>query len=161
MSDLYPVAGCRFYIGGQLLSKSTDFVAADFTSQTWVEVDGYENMGAMGDTGALISTQLINRGRDVKQKGTFNAGSRQDTFAIIAGDPGQVALIAASKARNNYAFKVQLNDATDALPVPSQRLFVGLVMGASEQGGGANTVRTLNATIEVNSNIVVIPAAAS
>lgn len=157
-TDLHPVAGCKYYIGGPLATKKNDFIASDFTSQTWVEVDGYESMGTGGDSSALITTPLINRGRDVKQKGTFNAPSRQDNFAIISDDPGQIAMIAASKTRNNYAFRIVLNDATEDLPTPSERLFVGLVMNAQETGGGANTPRMLNTTVEVNSNYVTVAA---
>jgi hypothetical protein len=160
--SLYPVAGCRFFIGGEKDDQADDFVAADFTSETWVEVDGYKQMGDGGDTAALITTPLINRGRDNKQKGTNNAGSRQDQFALIPDDEGQIALIAASKTRKNYAFKVEFNDAATSpaspAPKPSMQFFVGLVMSAVPAGGDANTIRQLNATIEVNSNYVDVAA---
>lgn len=157
--SLYPVAGCKIYIGGALADKAIDFVAADFTSQTWVLIDGWSQMGPIGDTSQLITTALINRGRDVKQKGTKNSGSMANVFAKIDADAGQVALLAAERTRNNYAFKIELND-TPAAPdsTPSQRLFIGLVMGAQEQGGEANTIRNLNSTIEINSNIVSVAA---
>lgn len=155
---LYPAAGCHFYIGGVLSDKATDFVVGDFSSQTWVEVDGYSQMGDGGDTAALITTPLINRNRDTKQKGTANGGSRQDNFVVLATDPGQIAMIAASAPtnRNNYAFRVDFNDAVGG--APSKRYFIGLVMSAVEGGGDANTVRKLNTTIEVNSNLVRVAA---
>jgi hypothetical protein len=158
---LYPVAGCKFYIGGVLADKATDFVASDYTEQTWVEVDGWSQAGTIGDTAQLITSALINRGRDVKQKGTANAGSMQNVFAAIPADAGQVALLAASRpsVKDNYAFKVELNDAP-AGGTPSTRLFIGLVMNAEEANGEANTVRNLNSTIEINSNLVRIAAAA-
>jgi hypothetical protein len=159
---LYPIAGQRIYIGGVKPDQNTDFVAADFTSQTWVEIDGWVNAGAVGDNTALITTALINRGRDVKQKGTANAGQMQNQFAVIADDPGQIALLAAAAGsnKNNYAFRVLGNDApaSGPDPEPSERLFVGLVMSAQEPGGDANTIRMLDATIEINSNIVKIAA---
>lgn len=159
MADLYPVAGMKFYIGGVLASKATDFVAADFDTQVWVAVDGWETMGAVGDAVALISTPLINRGRDVKLKGTANAPSMQNNFAVLAADPGQVALIAAGvpSVKDNYAFKIEGNEGGTS---PSELLFVGLVMGTPEQGGGANTARLMSATIEINSNIVSVAAVA-
>ncbi|TKT79971.1 hypothetical protein [Aquamicrobium sp. LC103] len=148
---LFPVAGSKLFIGGVLADKSTDFVEADFDGQTFVEIDGWSTMGAAGDTAALITTSLINRGRDIKQKGTWNAGQMQNTFAIIETDPGQIALIAASKTRDNYAFKVELSSG-------GERYFIGLVMSAEEAGGDANTISNLNATIEINSNIVKVAA---
>jgi hypothetical protein len=158
--SLYPVAGCKFYIGSELADKATDFVASDFSSVTWKAVDGWEQMGAYGDTAQVITTSLINRGRDIKQKGTRNAGQMQNVFSVVADDEGQIALIAAEKTNKNYAFKVELNDkpSSGASPAASQRLFVGLVTSAQEAGGEANTVQKLNATVEINSNIVHVAA---
>lgn len=163
-TDLYPVAGKRFYIGGVMATKKTDFVAADFAGQSWIEIDGWETHGSIGDAGALITTALINRGRDVKQKGTANGGSMQNNFAILTEDLGQIALIAAAQPanKNNYAFKIEGNDApaSGSDPTPSMRMFVGLAMNASEQGGNANTAQMLQSTVEVNSNIVKVAATA-
>lgn len=155
---LYPVAGCHIYIGGVLSDKSTDFVAADFATQVWTEIDGWTQSGPIGDTGQLITTPVINRNRDIKQKGTANAGSMQNKFAALPLDAGQIALLAASAPSNksNYAFRVDLNDAVGG--APSKRYFVGLVMTAVEAGGGANTIRELDSTIELNSNVVRVAA---
>lgn len=160
--SLNAVAGQKIYIGGQLEPETGDMVAGDFSAVTWVEIDGWSTCGAAGDTAALISTDLINRGRTVKQKGTKNAGQMQNTFAIIPADAGQVALIAAANTNKNYAFRIDNNDAAlspaSPVPQPSKRYFVGLVMSAEEAGGEANTVQSLNATIEINSNIVKVAA---
>jgi hypothetical protein len=155
---LYPVAGCKIYIGGVLADKSTDFVSGDFTSQVWTEIDGWTQMGDIGDAAQGITTPVINRGRDVKQKGTSNAGSMQNVFATIATDAGQLALIAAAAPTNksNYAYRIDMNDA--AAGAPSKRYFIALAMMAQESGGAANTIRNLNVTLEVNSNIVRVAA---
>lgn len=148
---LYPVAGSKLFIGGVLSDKAADFVAADFASQTWTEIDGWSTMGSSGDTAALITTSLINRGRDIKQKGTKNAGQMQNTFAVIEDDPGQVALIAAAETDENYAFKIELSSG-------GERMFIGLVMSAQEAGGEANSIQNLTSTIEINSNVVKVAA---
>lgn len=161
-TDLYPVAGSKIYIGGVKATQIADFVASDFSAVTWVEIDGWSQMGAIGDAAQVITTSLINRGRDVKQKGTRNAGSMQNVFAKISGDAGQAAVIAAEKTSSNYAFKIVFDDAATSpaspVPVGSQRLFVGLVTSAQEAGGAANTVQNLNVTIEINSNVVPVAA---
>lgn len=162
-TDLYPVAGAKLYIGGAAMATQTDdFVASDFTSVVWTLIDGWEQMGPVGDTAQLISTDLINRGRTTKQKGTRNAGSMQNRFAILGTDAGQLALIAAEKTRNNYPFKIEFDDAASGpaspAPQPSKRYFVGLVMSAQEAGGQANTARMLESTIEINSNVVPVAA---
>lgn len=155
---LYPVAGCHIYIGGVLSDKSTDFIASDFSSQVWTEIDGWTNCGPIGDSGQLITTPIINRGRDTKQKGTSNAGQMQNEFTQIVTDAGQILLIAASVPTNksNYAIRVDLNDAAGG--APSKRFFIALIMNAEESGGVANTIRMLKSTFEVNSNIVRVGA---
>jgi hypothetical protein len=229
---LYPVAGSKIFIGGVLADKISDFVAADFNSQAFVEIDGYELVGNIGDTSQIITTPLVNRGRDIKQKGTRNAGSMQNIFAKMDLDAGQAALIAAEKSKANYAFRVDVGDTdtavqsavtmtiaapgvvtwtahgllegtpiklqtTGALPTGltagvtyyvkyinantfnlaatpggtaitttgtqsgthtaikiAQRFFIALVATAQETFGDANTIRKLDSTLEINSNIV-------
>lgn len=236
MSELYAVAGKRIFIGGVMQTKKTRHVLDDFSGQTWTEIDGWETHGSIGDAAQAITTALINRKRDIKTKGTFNAGTMENNFAILRSDVGQVALRNAVESPNNFAFKIQGNDGeigagvtvtisiaspavvthnahgkangdevvlgtTGALPSglipgetyyvvdqttntyelalepggasldttgtqsgvhnaapvgdPTNLYFIGLVMGASEQGGNANTTQMLTSTIEVNSNIVV------
>ena len=164
MAQKYPVAGCRIYISNAPFTlPEGDVEEGDFESLTWTEIGAWETMGGFGDTAELITTQLINEGRDNKMKGTRNAGSMENSFAVAPGDPGQAALRAAEATPNNYAFRVSFNDApaTGANPTPTQQYFAGIVMGAAEQGGSANTVRLFQATIEINTNIVTVPASAS
>lgn len=111
MATLYPVAGSRYYIGAAIELPDVDVTEADFAAVTWTEIKNYMEAGALGDAAALITTPLIDRGRDVKQKGTRNAPSRQDNFAVAINDPGQIALLAAEKTAFNYPFRVDLNDA--------------------------------------------------
>lgn len=146
-TELYAVAGSKIYIGGVLSTKSTNFVAGDFASQSWVEIDGWETAGAIGDTAETISTALINRGRVIKQKGTRDAGSMECNFASIAANAGQLALRAAVDASDNYAFRIVWSTG-------EVNYFIGLPMSKSRPGGGANDVMMLSATIEINSNVV-------
>jgi hypothetical protein len=160
MADLYPVAGSKLYIGPAKATQSDDFEASDFSALSWTLIDGWTQMGNIGDASQVITTSLINRGRDVKQKGTKNAGSMQNVFAVIDGDAGQEALLAAEASPQNYAFKLAFDDAATSpaspAPTPTIKYFVGLVTSAQEAGGAANTVRNLNATIEINSNVVTV-----
>lgn len=111
MSDLYAVAGKKIYIGPTIALKSTDYTAAELSVLSFTEIDGWETHGAIGDTAALISTDLINRARTVKQKGTRNAGTMENNFAIVPDDAGQALLDAAVASNSNYAFKILGNDA--------------------------------------------------
>jgi hypothetical protein len=47
------------------------------------------------------------------------------------------------------------------VPTNSERKFVALVMSAADAGGTANTIDMINVTLEVNSNVLPIPATGS
>jgi hypothetical protein len=145
------VAGSRFYIGGVMADQAADFVEADFNSQVWVEVDGWQQMGDLGEEPNMITTSLINRNRDKAMKGTRQVVNMENRFTIIEDDPGQLACIAAEPVNSDYAFRV-------VFPSGAERLFTGPVVTASEIGGEANTIRFLAVTIARNSNVVRVAA---
>lgn len=147
MPDMFAVAGSKIFIGGVLSAKATDFVVGDFTSQTWVEIDGWETCGAVGDTAEIISTPLINQGRVVKIKGTNDAGDMENTFASYPTDPGQMALIAAQKTKSNFAVRVIWSDGVT-------ELFIAMVASRARSGGGANDAQMRSFTFSINSNVV-------
>lgn len=164
-TELIPVAGLRFYIGKTMTTQATDFVASDFTTanaspDAWVEVDGWETMGPVGDAVTDIATQLINRGRTTHQKGVADAPTMSNVFVKIPGDSGQTALISAGAPsnKNNYSIRIVGNET--GVASPSYIYFLGLVMGTPEQGGGANTIRKINANIQINSNVVFVASVA-
>ncbi len=155
---LYTTAGSKLYIGGVLDEQSADFVAGDFSGETWVEVTSVENLGTFGDTSQSISISIIGEARDKMFKGTRNAGNMEVVAGIDYADAGQIAVIAAEKTPYNYAFKVEFNDAPSG-GTPSSRLFIAKVMSASEALDGANNVMKMNSTLAINSNIVRVAAA--
>ena len=110
MATLYPVAGCRYFIGPAMELPDDDVTEATFSAVVWTEVKKYMEAGALGDAAAEITTPLIDRARDLTQKGTRNAPSRQDNFAAVPSDAGQTAMLAAERTNYNYPFRVDLND---------------------------------------------------
>jgi hypothetical protein len=159
MAHLFATAGTKLYIGPVKDFGGTDFIASDFNALAWTEVGGTTNLGSAGDTSQLITSSQIARARDRKMKGTRNAGSMAVVCDLDYADAGQIALIAAEKTNHTYAFKLVFNDAP-AEGTPSERYFVALVMSAGEQFDEANSVQKLNATLEIDSNIVRVAAAA-
>ncbi len=157
---IYATAGSKLFIGGVLEAKSTDFVEADFTSQTWVEIGGLEGLGTLGDSSESANVDIIGEARRKKLKTVRDAGTMQVVAALDGEDDGQVAAIAAEKTNHSYAFKVQLNDAP-AAGTPSERKFVALVMSSAEQYDSATSAMKLNITLAVNSNIVRKAAASA
>ncbi|RVJ40806.1 hypothetical protein [Sinorhizobium medicae] len=116
MAQLYPVAGAKIYIGAAVndVPDDADIVESLFTSVTFTEIKGWQTMGAIGDAAALITESIISSGRDLKAKGTRNAGSMQNNFIILPDDVGQIALIEAEATPYNYPFKLLFNDAPPA-----------------------------------------------
>lgn len=159
---LFSTAGMTISIGGVVPEQADDFVEADFDGESWVEIDGWSQVGSYGDAAQTITTSLVNRGRDIKQKGTSNAGSMENVFAWIPDDAGQAALQAAASPgdKNNYAFRIQHSD-TAGNTTPTTDYFIGLVTTFQFGGGDANTIRTINATVEINSNVVTVDAVAA
>lgn len=235
-----PVAGCRFYIGTAPVNlPDNDVVEADFSAVVWLEVGQYETMGSAGDGAENIATNLINRRRTINIKGTRQAPTRSDNFALNLTDAGQLAMLAAEQTDYNYPFRIDMNDApvpksatatitiavpgvvtwnahglpngakvrfstTGALPtgltaatdyfvvsaaantfqvsatkggaaittsgtqsgvhtgtsqpVPSQRLFMGMVTQAEEANGNANSAQMLNCQVMPNTNYVRVAA---
>lgn len=154
---IYATNGAKLYIGGALAAKSADFVEADFTSQTWVEIGEVEALGTVGDTSAEITFDSISANRTRRLKGTRNAGSMEVVMGIDYEDPGQIALIAAEKTIHDYAFRIVMNDAPSG-GTASERLFVAKIGSAAEALETANNVMKLNASLWVNSNVVHVDA---
>jgi hypothetical protein len=112
--QLYPVAGAKIYIGPAGTVPDDDVVASDFSAITWLEMKGWQQMGAVGDTATLITEAVISNRRDLKAKGTRNAGSMQNNFIILPQDAGQIALIAAEASDDNYPFRIVFDDSSPA-----------------------------------------------
>lgn len=114
--QLYPVAGAKAFIGPAVsnVPDDADIIESLFTSVSFTEMKGWVTMGAIGDAAALITESVISQGRDLKGKGTRNAGSMQNNFLVLPDDPGQIALIAAEKTDYNYPFKLLFDDAPPA-----------------------------------------------
>lgn len=105
MAQVFPVAGSKLYIGNRVTGKGT-VTAADFASADWVEIGGWANAGALGDTQEVGEQTLINERRVRKYKTTLNGGSFENSFVPMALDPGQVRFKQAIEDCQPYQFKV-------------------------------------------------------
>lgn len=158
MSGLFTTAGSTVHIGGAKAFAGTDFTASDFSSETWTQIKGVTNLGGVGDTSELVTSDHIESNRTRKGKGTRNAGAMELAIDLDYADAGQLAAIAAEKTKSSYGFKVTFNDAP-AGGTPSERYFVAFVMSTREQFNEANSVMKLMVTLEVDSNVVRVAAA--
>ena len=160
MSKLFATAGSTLHIGGVLAFDGTDLTSSDFSGETWTQIKGVSDLGGVGDSSELISSAVIDSARVRNAKVTRNSGTMELIVDLDYADAGQLALIAAEKTRNSYAFKVTFNDAPSG-GTPSERYFVAFVMSAREQYADANSPMKLNATLEIDSNVVRVAAAAA
>lgn len=149
----------KIYIGGVKSLTQLDLDADDFDEEVWTEIKEVETIGTFGDTAEVTTFTAIRDGRVRKLKGSRDAGNVEIVAGLDYADAGQLALVAAEKTRNNYAFKIEFPDAP-AGGTPSERYFVALVTTATEQPDGVNAVLKLNASLAINSNVVKVAAAA-
>lgn len=156
---IFATAGSAFYIGGTLEPDyASSMSQSDFAGETWTQVEPLETIGSFGDTAEEVTTTLISDARVRRLKGARDAGVLELVAGLDYSDAGQLAMLDAEGMPHNYAFKVTFNDAP-AGGTPSERMFVGMVMSASEQLDGANNVMKVNFRIAINSNVVRVFAA--
>lgn len=155
---IYATAGAKLYIGGVISDKSTDFTEADFSAEVWINISNLESLGTLGDEAEEVTFAAIGENRQKRLKGVRSAPSMEVVAGIDYADAGQQALIAAEKENDDYAFKVEFDDAP-AGGTPSLRYFIAKVGSSSEAYDTANSVMKLNASLWVNSNTVRVAAA--
>lgn len=158
MSGIFATAGAKVSIGQPLASKTTNFVEADFAAQSWVNIGWLESIGQIGDEATEITFDAIDAARTQKLKGTRNAGNMELVAAVDVDDDGQATLRGAETEDYDYAFRVEFDDMPSGGSSPSYRYFIAKVMSARDQLDGANNVVRLNATLGINSNVVVVDA---
>lgn len=155
---IFATAGAKLYIGGVKTMPSADLQASDFTGESWAEVKELESLGTIGDQAEEVAFSAIGDARTRRLKGTRASAPMEVVCGIDYADAGQLALIAAEKTDDNYAFKITFNDAPSG-GTPSERLFVAIVGSAAEALDTANSVMKLNASLWINSNVVRVAAA--
>lgn len=159
MAGIFATAGASLSMGQVVASQTSDFIAADFDSQSWVDVSWLETIGAFGDEATEVTFDSIDTGRTQKLKGQRNAGNMEVACAVDVDDDGQFNLRSAETTDFDWAFRVTFDDAPSG-GTPSYRYFIAKVMSAREELGTANNVVKLMVTLAINSNISRIAAAA-
>lgn len=148
-------AGAGIYIG-PVNNSANDETAYELL--TYVKVGEVETLGEFGDSAQDVTFTSLDDARVRHLKGAFDAGTLPLTCANDPADDGQVDLIAASRTKFSYAFKVVLSDAADANDTDTTLYFRGKVMTRRLAVGGANDVTKRAFTIGIDSEIVEIPS---
>lgn len=103
---LQKVAGSRLYIGSRVSYKS-HISLADFASQSWTEIGGWQQTGDLGAEQETITQTLINQNVTLYSKGVISFPIMQNNFVPMPADPGQIAFRAAQKSCKPFTFKVE------------------------------------------------------
>lgn len=136
--------------------QNSDLAQADYEALTWVQIKSLGNMGETGSKTNVLSYDTWDTTVIQKAKGLTDAGSPTLEFARIPTDPGQIALRAAAKTNQNYAFKVIRNDPATVGGVGTIIYNRGLVMGPTRPGGKNEDFDLEVFTLGLNQQEVVV-----
>lgn len=103
---LKKIAGSKFFIGGRMPYK-TEAALADFSGQTFVEMDGWQTSGDLGAEQETQTESLINRNATVYAKGGVTFPIMANMFVPMLDDVGQIQFRAAQRSCKPFAFKVE------------------------------------------------------
>lgn len=147
-------AGAKLYIGPADDSASS---SGDYIGLSYDEVAEIEDIGEFGDSVNEVTFTALSDRRVRKFKGSFDAGTLELTLGRDPSDDGQGAMIDALASDDDYAFKVELNDA-EGSGDPTTFFFRGKVMSYTAQIGNTENVVRASASIAINSEIIEVPA---
>jgi hypothetical protein len=151
--------GSKLWISSATTTTATD-TQAEFEVLTYTQVGSVESIGAFGDTYQDVTFTPLSASRTEHHKGTVDAGTFTATVGFDAADTGQDALMTALADVNGiYAFQVQLGDGSSGSPsAPTTQYFLGRVMAAPLNIGGANNLPRRDVQISVISAIIQVDA---
>src|SRR5690606_3119439 len=105
---VYTSAGSQFYIHEPVAGNNPATLDA---LAGWVEVGEVENISDLGETFDAASRTFFQNGPRVDWLKTITSGARVElTIGRVFSDAGQTMLKAASKSRESYLFKTELDD---------------------------------------------------
>ena len=150
-------AGATIAIGpiNNVANTQSAYAALSYTA-----VGEVETLGEIGDSAQAITFISLSDARVRKLKGAFDAGDLALTVANDPLDAGQLALVAASKTKSSYAFRIVLQDGADANDTDTTLYFRAKVMTRRLNVGGANDVTKRAFTLGIDSEVVEIASVA-
>ena len=149
-------AGITFSIGPaqtvtEFAGDAAAIAALSAVGITYVPVGEIEDAGEIGDEAATQNFTALGNRRVRKVKTTFDAGTQSLTLGLDRADAGQIAMKAALKSDDNYAFKI-------AYPDGEVDYYIGQVTIFRDQIGAADAIRKATAAIAINSAVFTAAA---
>jgi hypothetical protein len=140
--------GWKLHVG-PVLPSGTD-TDVEYAALAYVEIGEVNNLSEIGDESASVTASAIGDERTRTLKGARTAAVQNLVVNREPLDAGQIALVAAEKAKYTYAFKLVAADAPDEDHTDSVFYYGALVMSARTQlnGNDAVTMRAFNLAIQ-------------
>ncbi|WP_020178087.1 phage tail tube protein [Methylopila sp. M107] len=155
--DIVTATDARIYIGPVVL-PAVD-TASEFAALTYTEIDMVEDLGEFGDEQNIVTGTTLKDGRVRKAKGAADTGTLALRCFHDPLDTGQAALIAASKTKKNYAFKIVLPDAPDSSYSSTTIYFRALVASRRLNVGQNDNLIRRAYSLAINSDLAEALAA--
>lgn len=139
----------------QNINNMTDQNAIAFFEgiNDWIEVEGTENLGRIGDAAQASQFMSLKGQRVLKLKGPRDAGNQVIRCGRLPLDDGQAALVAAEKTRFNYPLKIELPDALGPTYTNSLMYYAALILDRPTDIGGAADVVMRSFTAGINTSV--------
>lgn len=123
--------GCRIYIGTTATVGSSD---------TYTEIGEVTNIGEFGTMYDEIKHTPLATGYTQKYKGIADDGDLEVDVARNASDAGQAAAITALSTKDDYNFKITLNDTPISGTTPTKFIFKAKVMSYRTTVAGVQSI---------------------
>ena len=148
------VRGTTFAISTTVPATTVD-TTGEYAALSYTAVGGVRTLGEFGDESQLVKFEVIGDGRTRQLAGSKDAGVIECLCAYDIADTGQLAMIAAFDAGNEYAFRVTPND---GVITDSVFYFKGPVTAKRIVAGENNSVLSIRFNVAVNSEVLNVAA---
>lgn len=126
-----------------------------YSALTYVDIGQTTNIPSFGPTVAVVESNPLATGITEKFKGFINNGSTSVDFDLDPTDAGQILVSSATIGANKdvrHSFKIEYSTG-------DIRYFQGKVFSDSETPGGANSMVSGTAQIEIETVVLKVAAA--
>lgn len=131
-----------------------------FAALTWVQVGKVGQVSDVSTDTNVVTYDTLDTDVSQKGKGVTNGGDWTVQVGYVFDDTGQIALRAAALLDQDYAFKLELNDAPSTSYTNTVIYNCGRVVGPRRPGGGIEDFVIEEFTLACNQREVHVPAAA-
>jgi hypothetical protein len=146
--------GTKFYIGPQDTSARSQI---QYRNLVYTQVLLVESVPALGPTSSVLRYTPIDDDVVYKRVGATDNGDPELICFLDVTDVGQAAMVAASVAKEVYAFQMTLPDANAVLTHPTTYFFHALVASASTDVGAADNIPRRMFLLPISGRVLEVP----